>query len=90
MKKLYSIFTLAVMAIAISVTAKADITVTLKVDDATRLTANYQYYDASYTTQQVELDLSEFTGENGGTFTVPASYAMLMYMQPMVILLLRH
>lgn len=74
MKKLYSIFTMAVMAIAMSFTAKADITITLKVDDATRLTANYQYYDALYVTQQVDLDLTQFTGENGGSFTVPASY----------------
>lgn len=74
MKKLYSIFMMAVMAVVMSFTAKADITVTLKVDDATRLTANYQYSDASYTTQQVDLDLTQFTGENGGTFTVPASY----------------
>lgn len=72
MKKFYSIFVMAIMAI-VAFNAKADITVTLKVDDATRLTANYQYYGADYTTQQVDLDLTQFTGE-GGTFTVPASY----------------
>lgn len=72
MKKFYSIFVMAIMAI-FAFNAKADITITLKVDDATRLTANYQYYGADYTTQQVDLDLTQFTGE-GGTFTVPASY----------------
>ena len=74
MKKLYSIFMMAVMAIAVSFTAKADIAVTLKVDDATRLTAYYQYYDASYNTQQTDLDLNQFTGEEGGTFTIPGDY----------------
>ena len=49
MKKFYSIFVMAIMAI-VAFNAKADITVTLKVDDATRLTANYQYYGADYTT----------------------------------------
>lgn len=74
MKKLYSIFMMAVMAIAVSFTAIADIAVTLKVDDATRLTAYYQYYDASYNTQQTDLDLNQFTGEEGGTFTIPGDY----------------
>lgn len=72
MKKFYSIFVLAIMAI-VAFNAKADITVTLKVDDATRLTANYQYYGADYTAKEVSLDLTQFTGE-GATFTVPASY----------------
>lgn len=72
MKKFYSIFVMAIMAI-VAFNAKADITVTLKVDDATRLTANYQYYGADYTAKEVSLDLTQFTGE-GATFTVPASY----------------
>ncbi len=74
MKKLYSIFMMAVMAVAMSFTAKADITVTLKVDDASRLTAYYTYYDADYTTQQVNLDLTQFASETGGTFTIPGDY----------------
>ena len=77
MKKLYSIFMMAVMAMAMSFTAKADITVTLKVDDATRLTAYCTYYDASYNTQQVDLDLTQFTGEQGGTFTIIGDYGYL-------------
>lgn len=77
MKKLYSIFMMAVMAIAMSFSAKADITVTLKVDDATRLTAYYQYYDSNYNTQQVDLDLTQFTSEQGGTFTIPGDYGYL-------------
>lgn len=77
MKKLYSVFMMALMTIAMSFTAKADITVTLKVDDATRLTAYYQYYDANYNTQQVDLDLSQFTGEQGGTFTISGDYGYL-------------
>ena len=68
---------LAVMALAMSFTAKADITVTLKVDDATRLTAYYQYYDSNYNTQQIDLDLTQFTGENGGIFTIPSDYGYL-------------
>lgn len=77
MKKLYSIFMMAVMAVAMSFTAKADITVTLKVDDATRLTAYYQYYDTNYNTQQTDLDLTQFTGEQGGTFIIPGDYGYL-------------
>ena len=63
MKKLYSIFMLAVMAIAMSFSAKADITVTLKVDDASRLTGYYQYYDANYSYYEETLDLTQFTGD---------------------------
>lgn len=72
MKKFYSIFVVAIMAI-VAFNAKADITITLKVDDATRLTANYQYYGDDYLPQEVSLDLTKFTGE-GGTFIVPADY----------------
>ena len=60
-----------------SFTAKADITVTLKVDDASRLTAYYQFYDANYNTQQVDLDLTQFTSEQGGTFTITGDYGYL-------------
>ncbi len=74
MRKLYSVFMMALMTIAMSFTAKADIAVTLKVDDATRLTAYYQYYDANYNTQQTDLDLTQFTGEEGSTFTIPGDY----------------
>lgn len=74
MKKLYSIFMMAVMAVAMSFTAKADITVTLKVDDASRLTAYYTYYDADYNNQQANLDLTQFASESGGTFTIPGDY----------------
>lgn len=77
MRKLYSVFMMALMTIAMSLTAKADITVTLKVDDATRLTAYYQYYDSNYNTQQVDLDLTQFTSEQGGTFTIPGDYGYL-------------
>ena len=77
MKKLYSIFMLAVMAIAMSFSAKADITVTLKVDDASRLTAYYQFYDANYNSQQVDLDLTQYTGEQGSTFTISGDYGYL-------------
>ena len=77
MKKLYSVFMMSLMTIALSFTAKADITVTLKVDDATRLTAYYQYYDATYNTQQVDLDLTQFTSEQGGSFTIPGDYGYL-------------
>lgn len=77
MRKLYSFFMMALMTIAMSFTAKADITVTLKVDDATRLTAYYQYYDANYNTQQVDLDLTQFTGEQGGQFTIGGDYGYL-------------
>ena len=74
MRKLYSILMMAVMAMGLSFTANADLTVTLKVDDATRLTAYYQYTDpTTYSNQQVTLDLTQFTGD-GGTFTIPASY----------------
>ena len=73
MKKLYSVFMLAVMAIAMSFTAKADITVTLKVDDASRLTGYYQYYDANYSYYEETLDLTQFTGD-GNTFVIPADY----------------
>lgn len=68
---------MALMTITMSFTAKADITVTLKVDDATRLTAYYQYYDANYNTQQVDLDLTQFTGEQGGQFTIGGDYGYL-------------
>lgn len=75
MRKFYSFLMLAVMTVATSFTAKADINITLKVDDATRLTAYYQYTDQSdWTSKQVDLDLTQFTGENGGTFSIPASY----------------
>lgn len=77
MKKLYSVFMMALMTIAMSFTAKADITVTLKVDDSTRLTAYYQYYDTNYNTQQVDLDLTQFTSEQGGTFTISGDYGYL-------------
>ena len=77
MRKLYSFFMMALMTIVMSFTAKADITVTLKVDDATRLTAYYQYYDANYNTQQVDLDLTQFTGEQGGQFTIGGDYGYL-------------
>ena len=77
MRKLYSFFMMALMTIAMSFTAKADITVTLKVDDATRLTAYYQYYDANYNTQQVDLDLTQFTDEQGGQFTIGGDYGYL-------------
>ena len=77
MKKLYSVFMMALMTVAMSFTAKADITVTLKVDDATRLTAYYQFYDANYNTQQVDLDLTQFTGEQGGQFTIGGDYGYL-------------
>lgn len=68
---------MVLMTIAMSFTAKADITVTLKVDDATRLTAYYQYYDSNYNTQQVDLDLTQFTGEQGSTFTISGDYGYL-------------
>lgn len=68
---------LAVMAIAMSFSAKADITVTLKVDDASRLTAYYQFYDANYNSQQVDLDLTQYTGEQGSTFTISGDYGYL-------------
>ena len=77
MKKLYSVFMMALMAVVLSFSAKADIMVTLKVDDATRLTAYYQFYDASYNTQQVDLDLTQFTGEQGGQFTIGGDYGYL-------------
>lgn len=64
---------LMLLVSAFSFVAKADITVTLKVDDATRLTGYIQYTDASYNYVQTDLDLTQFTGE-GGTFTLPASY----------------
>lgn len=74
MKKLYTFFMLAIMAISMSFTAKADITVTLKVDDATRLTAYYQYTDPTdYSYHQEDLDLTKFTGE-GSSFTIPSDY----------------
>ena len=66
---------LAIMTLVMSFSANAAINVTLKVDDATRLTANYMYYDeTTYSPVQTDLDLTQFTGENGGTFTIPASY----------------
>ena len=68
---------MVLMTIAMSFTAKADITVTLKVDDASRLTAYYQFYDANYNTQQVDLDLTQFTSEQGGTFTIAGDYGYL-------------
>ena len=77
MKKLYTVFMMVLMTIAMSFTAKADITVTLKVDDASRLTAYYQFYDANYNTQQVDLDLTQFTSEQGGTFTITGDYGYL-------------
>ena len=77
MKKLYTVFMMVLMTIAMSFTAKADITVTLKVDDASRLTAYYQFYDANYNTQQVDLDLTQFTSEQGGTFTIAGDYGYL-------------
>ena len=77
MKKLYSVFMMVLMTIAMSFTAKADITVTLKVDDASRLTAYYQFYDANYNTQQVDLDLTQYTGEQGSTFTISGDYGYL-------------
>lgn len=74
MKKLYSVFMLAVMTIAMSFTAKADITFTLKVDDPTRLTAYYQYTDpVTWSYIEENIDLTQCVGE-GGTFTIPASY----------------
>ena len=73
MKKLYSIFMLAAMTFAMSFTAKADITVTLKVDDASRLTGYYQYYGANYSYYEETLDLTQFTGD-GNTFVIPADY----------------
>ena len=77
MKKFYTVFMMVLMTIAMSFTAKADITVTLKVDDASRLTAYYQFYDANYNTQQVDLDLTQFTSEQGGTFTIAGDYGYL-------------
>lgn len=75
MKKIYSVMMLAIMTLVMSFSANAAINVTLKVDDATRLTANYMYYDeTTYSPVQTDLDLTQFTGENGGTFTIPASY----------------
>ena len=68
---------MVLMTIAMSFTAKADITVTLKVDDASRLTAYYQFYDANYNTQQVDLDLTQYTGEQGSTFTISGDYGYL-------------
>ena len=74
MRKLYSFLMMAVMAIAMSFTAKADITVTLKVDDATRLTAYYQYTDpVTWSYNEETIDLTQCVGD-GGTFTIPASY----------------
>ena len=64
---------MAVMAL-VSFTAKADFNVTLKVDDATRMTAYYQYTDdTDYSYHQIDLDLTQFTGD-GGTFTIPSDY----------------
>ena len=77
MKKIYSFLMMAVMAIVMSFTAKADITVTLKIDDATRLSGYIQYTDeSSYTYVQTNLDMTKYTGE-GGSFTIPASYGYL-------------
>lgn len=81
MKKIYSFFMLAIMAMISSFTANADITVTLKVDDATRMTAYYQYYDSNTGYTQTYLDLTQFTGTEGGTFTMAASYGYL-YVTP--------
>lgn len=75
MRKVYQILAMAIAVIAMSFSAKADITITLKVDDASRLTGYYQYYDpVTYSPVQVNLDLTQFTGEEGGTFIIPASY----------------
>lgn len=78
MKKLYSCFILAVMSMVLSFTAKADMTVTLKIDDATRLTGYVQYQDpVSYSYVQTDFtpeQLSAFATESGSAFTIPGSY----------------
>lgn len=74
MKNIYSILMAAVMAVVFSFSAHADVTITLKVNDAVNMTGYLQYYDASYMRQQINLDLTQFTGENGGTAVIPASY----------------
>lgn len=77
MKKLYSCFLLALVAMVSSFSAKADITVTLKIDDATRLNGYYQYQDpTTYSYEQVYFtteQLEAFAAEGGSTFTIPAS-----------------
>ena len=78
MKKLYSCFMLAMMAMVSSFVAKADMTVTLKIDDATRLTGFVQYQDpATYSYVETEFtpeQLQAFAAEGGSSFTIPASY----------------
>ena len=77
MRKIYSIFIMAVMALAMSFTASADIEVTLKIDDATRLTGSCEYQDENWNYHTVTLDMTQFTGENGGTFTIPSDYGTI-------------
>ena len=77
MRKVYSIFMMAVMALAMSFTASADIEVTLKIDDATRLTGRCEYQDENWNYHTVTLDMTQFTGENGGTFTIPSDYGTI-------------
>ena len=78
MKKLYSCFMLAMMAMVSSFVAKADMTVTLKIDDATRLTGYVQYQDpVTYSHVETEFtpeQLQAFAAEGGSSFTIPASY----------------
>lgn len=73
MKKLFAVLTMSIIAVAFSFNAKADINVTLKIDDASRLTGYIQYTDASYNYVQTDLDLTQFTGD-GSVFTIPSSY----------------
>lgn len=74
MTNCYKVLVASLLAIAFSFSAKADINVTLKVDDATRLTGYIQYTDAEYNYIQTDLDLTQFTADEGGTFTIPSSY----------------
>lgn len=75
MKKLYSI-SLMLMIGLLSFVAKADWTISLKVNDAEHFTGYVQYNDGTY--QQVDLNMAEYAGE-GGTITLPdaASYAYI-------------
>lgn len=73
MTNCYKVLVASLLAIAFSFSAKADINVTLKVDDATRLTGYIQYTDGDYNYVQTDLDLTQFI-EEGNSFTIPSSY----------------
>ncbi len=73
MKKLYSVLMMSILAVVLSFSAKADINVTLKIDDASRLTGYVQYMDDNYNYVQTDFDMTQFTGE-GSSFSIPSSY----------------